>query len=852
MSEEKVNENITTDSNLIQYVHNFFEMVTLYDDNKNEHQYKDILEASIDVFLQYQSEYTAYEVYENFFMIYQITPEDKSDVDESSPTALISEPNTLLDLVKIMKKYEENTGDLIDRQRDHFIHSVNVFILGLAIYAQNKNYRDIFKNYIERNKENYEKYYKIDDKFSHEEFLYRWGVASLFHDIGYPFEIIGKQLKKFINEGVKPISDSYDINVTINFRDFDEFNTIVKLSPYDFADNYREKFDEAKVLDLFKPTEIMAHKIYTDFELSKTQFRALIKRLNGFINYMIENDFIDHGFFSAILVLNSYGSLIQKYTDKNNGYFFYPIVDSATAILLHNFYDKTLRKQEPFELGKFIPKKSPIAYLLILCDELQEWNRQPYGVLDKKKSHVNDLDVTINDGEMKVKYIVNKAPMGLGFEEDKELLIKNLLDIKPVFNEAFSINPQIELDNVLRDISMAEIQAPDVLMRNIENLAELINTKYYETTKANCIQASQDFEDLKNRGDEIYASNDKEKIKEYEEEFFKAEQKALKSKNKFEAAKKEFKDLNSDLKISNIRQAKSIPKKLAMIGCEIAHISDDRKEITEFSENEIKDLAIFEHNDWMNEREGMGWVYGEEKDIDRRISPYLVSWDELDEDTKKYDEEAIKNIPDLLNELNLKVVESRIKSLTHKMHEFFVNEIETSDEKSTKKGTDSKTHKDLPLHIQYSNYKQANYLVKILKEKKYELVELNDPRKAESKFDDDDIEYFAKREHQEWYKIKVNLGFKYAPPEEDVEEMEFGFEEFENSCKEKLAEAKKLAEINGEISEESEDEKPLTNPNLVKWECLPKEIQERNKETFRHLSEICADESVGLKIVKSE
>jgi hypothetical protein len=28
----------------------------------------------------------------------------------------------------------------------------------------------------------------------HEEFFYRWGLASLFHDVGYPVEIIGKQI----------------------------------------------------------------------------------------------------------------------------------------------------------------------------------------------------------------------------------------------------------------------------------------------------------------------------------------------------------------------------------------------------------------------------------------------------------------------------------------------------------------------------------------------------------------------------------------------------------------------------------------------------------------------------------
>ena len=85
---------------LNQYIDDFFDMVELYDDNKG-HCYKDLLQASVNAFLENENEKNAYEVYETFFMIYQITSEDKS---ESKPDEIkiIDEPNTLLDLVKIM------------------------------------------------------------------------------------------------------------------------------------------------------------------------------------------------------------------------------------------------------------------------------------------------------------------------------------------------------------------------------------------------------------------------------------------------------------------------------------------------------------------------------------------------------------------------------------------------------------------------------------------------------------------------------------------------------------------------------------------------------------------------------
>ena len=464
------------ENNLKKYVDDFFNQLTLYDDYHNNHLYKGLLKAGIDVFFEKETVYNAYEIYQTFFMIYQITAENKSEKDNDS--SIVNEPNTLLDLVKIMKKYEENTGDLIEKQRDHFIHSVNVFLLGLAVYSQNKKYREAFKTYVLASP--YKKYYKIDGEFSHEEFLYRWGVASLFHDVGYPVEIIGKQLNKFINDSVKSISSTYGADTAIDFKDFNEFNTIVKIDP-NFADEYTQNYPKAKFLNLFKPTDIMAQKIATDF--NGVNVNEVSKHLDDFVKIMGESGFIDHGFFSAILVLNSYGYLIQKYA-KNHDFFFYPIVDSATAILLHNYYRNVLQKK-PFNLSALHPKYSPIAYLLILCDELQEWNRQPFGIKDKKRSHVNDLNIVIDENKLEVDYIIKSGSMGLGFSDDKEELLKNVLSIPSIFRKGLMVFTDVRQDNnIMREIVKSEIQAPNTLLRNVEKLALQIHQQYIDTTTA--------------------------------------------------------------------------------------------------------------------------------------------------------------------------------------------------------------------------------------------------------------------------------------------------------------------------------------------------------------------------------
>ncbi len=781
-----------SDENLKKYVDDFFDGLELYDDWKNGHDYKSFLTSAIDVFLEYESNYTAFEVYQTFFMIYQITPENKSE-EKNVDCNLVSEPNTLLDLVNIMKDYEQKTGDLIERQRDHFIHSVNVFLLGLAVYSQNKTYREVFSKYI--TKSDYKKFYKTKEgKFSDEEFLYRWGVASLFHDIGYPFEIIGKQLDKFINDSVKSISSNYDVDVSIDFKDFSEFNSIVRLDPYDFADKYRERYDFSKIIDLFKPTEIMAHKITHNFKFDINQYNDLLNHLNGFIFYMKENKFIDHGFFSAILVLNSYGKLIQKHA-KDNDFFFYPIVDSATAILLHNYYNKSLQK-DPFNLGPLYVESYPIAFLLILCDELQEWNRQPFGILDKQKSHVNDLKIIITDRRMKVEYVLKNGSMGLGFEKDKKEFIYNVLDIDgTIFPEDLSvtIDPDSDFGEVMLDMDISDINAPDLLLRNVEKLAKEIHKQYYDSV--------------------VEEYNEKLAKKEVDDDLQK----------KFDNLK-EFDELPSNLKLSNIRQARSIPKKLDMIGCEITHKDDKRDQITEFLKKEVNDLAIYEHKEWCDEKLGTGWTYGDKKDEKSRKTPYLVEWSKLDAETQKYDIDAITNIPSLLDSIGLKIVHSKIRLLTFEMHKFYLKEEAKEKDKKTKeeimingklKNIDDCTPKELfdklPKYIQYSNYKQANFIVKILKERKYELVDITDKREEIKEFSSKDLDYFAEREHKNWYKLRVNLGWTYG-----------------------------------------KDGEEKTSPNLVLWDDLCEDVREDNKRTFKNLPELCKKPNIQLKIVRSE
>ena len=801
--------------NLIPYIEDFFNEFELYDDYMNGHKYKDLLEASIIRFLEFESTYTAHEIYENFFMIYQITEEDKSEEKNNIKSTHISESNTLLKLVNVMKDYEENTGDLIEKQRDHFIHSVNVFILGLAIYSSNPNYRKTFEKYVKNSP--YKKYYKTKDgKFSPEEFLYRWGIASLFHDIGYPVEIIGKQLSKFINDSSQSISQKYNVNTTINFKNFNEMNSIIKVDPK-FPLIYRMDYPEANFIDVYKPTNIMAHQIFTDlyvpkktkafdeFDKYSKHLLKLMNHLDNFVDYMAENNFIDHGFFSAIFVLNSYGALMQKcYMEKDMekyAYFFYPILNSATSILLHNYYRGTLYKKDgEFGLGQMKPNKNPLAFLLIFCDELQEWNRKPIGVKDKKRNHVNDININISKDEVTVRYMLKNSALGPNFSEDKEGLINDLLYLKPIFSNGLKVKIDVDLDkdSPLEDISIAEMDAPTILLRNIEEIARASHAQYnaIEETKGN-------------------------KITPYDE-------------------------LDAKMKLSSIRQAKAYPKKLNLIGCEIVSKEDPRDE-HHLTENEVNHLAKEEHDDWMNEKINTGWISHHEafkeklitkrryqimsetnkegntdnknnkfinKDKNLYVHANLIPFEELNSDSKEKDKRPIREIPKILAKIRnnpLKIVDTKLKLFTIKMHETYREYV--ADEKEIPE------FKDLPFETQYNNFKQAHLIVKFLSELNYSVVDIDDDRDGIDTLEEDHVEYLAKREHNAWYLRKISENFD----EEQLKEINEAF-------------------ANDDISEKYS--------RLRQWDDLDLDMTEPNIHTFEMLPQSL--ESVGLKIIKTK
>jgi hypothetical protein len=107
--------------------------------------------------------------------------------------------------------------------------------------------------------------------------------------------------------------------------------------------------------------------------------------------------------------------------------------------------------------------------------------------------------------------------------------------------------------------------------------------------------------------------------------------------------------LPEHLKESNRSQAAHIGLKLKAIKCGIAPLRDWAAPLFEFTPQEFEKLAHMEHERWCAERRREGWKLARRaKDIVKRTTPYLVSWQELPEEIRDLDRNFVRKIPVIL------------------------------------------------------------------------------------------------------------------------------------------------------------------------------------------------------------
>lgn len=117
-----------------------------------------------------------------------------------------------------------------------------------------------------------------------------------------------------------------------------------------------------------------------------------------------------------------------------------------------------------------------------------------------------------------------------------------------------------------------------------------------------------------------------------------------------------WRELPETLKESNRDQAANIGAKLSVVGCDLAPL-DGQEAAFEFSPDEVEMLGRVEHDRWVRERLRGGWTYAPgEKDVQRKTTPYLVSWEELPEAVKEDDRIFARRLPAFLAGVGFRIV----------------------------------------------------------------------------------------------------------------------------------------------------------------------------------------------------
>ena len=490
-------------------------------------------------------------------------------------------------LLELLADHEYHSGKLLTKHRDHYSHSAYVFALGVAIYTHDSAFRETFNRYYQIPKNDYVR------------FLYLWGMVSLFHDIGYPFQLAHEQVKAYTTDvfGEK--------NPVIPFVSFGNMQNFISLSDEDkeyIQSGLCEK-REFSTID-----EVLAYGLKSRVGYDEATVVPLLHQ-----RVVCQPKFMDHGYFGAVL-------LLRQLLKAKNTPFNMSLLDSLTAILLHNNFNKfDYKNSHPISAAEH-----PLSYLLLLCDELQNWDRKAYGYASKQAPIAWDFRMSIWKNNVRVQYIFDSR------------YVKGPKGIKPILNKSYAkVHGGEFIDDIYSFVDTAASIKASTKIRAKEK-----KTKLYAS--------SDSFVNLCDFAKAIHAT------------YLKM---AVTDKTRLNES---FGKLSLAKKVSNIQQAKSYAKKLELINCFYSDQELDYQVVDEFVENydevtgaKTDDLGFLcreEHMRWVKERLKSGWHYGtsyinpKTKKEDRKLREKLkehkdiIPYELLAKNERQKDEEAVKKM----------------------------------------------------------------------------------------------------------------------------------------------------------------------------------------------------------------
>ena len=530
-------------------------------------------------------------------------------------------------LLEMLSDHEYHSGELLSKHRDHYCHSVYVFALGLALYNSDAALRNAFL-----------KFYGGDDNgVSARRFLYLWGAVSLFHDIGYPFQLAHEQIK---NYSAEMWGEKNPQNLFVSFGNYDGFTAVNSQTAFSLKNSLNADRNFS-TLD-----ELLAYGLNLRMGYDE---KAVCEKLKTRVEY--QPKFMDHAYFSAVILAKQLLAQPEFTFDEQK-------LDVLTAILLHNSFNKyDAPNAHPVGLDEH-----PLAYLLIVCDELQNWDRLAYGKVSKRDPIAWDIALDVRDSQLTAKYYFESCTI------TDENNLKRL-------NKSFS---EIQSGEFIAKI-LSYVSGAPAMQAFAEEKPKL--------KKANLYASDNNFINLCDFAKAVHAS--------YLE--FCREMNVADINDSFEKLPLEF-------KVSNIEQAKSYAYKLELINCFYSSKDLDYPVIEDFRTTEygmrgydnLGFLCREEHVRWVREKLNMGWSYGtdyssrEERNA-KKIHKDIVPFEQLSESDKQKDEIMINNIIPLLKKFgnNIRIYSYRTGKkpdlvIAGTGHRYFTDDVKSVKERVKK------------------------------------------------------------------------------------------------------------------------------------------------------------------------
>lgn len=494
-------------------------------------------------------------------------------------------------MIELLSEFESNASSLLMKHRDHYSHSVYVFTLGLAIYETNAEYRRIFREF-----------YKDVLEFGGDEteeskaartacfFLEYWGLASLFHDIGYPFEIPFEQVMAYFEVDKK---DRGPGAIYLAYHDVGALTKLSDEAKKRFKEIYGVNFESTDELLAFDITNKLgeAYDFNYDYMLNKLISKPGEPQKNGY--------FMDHAYFSSARLCSELFETIGK--NQGPDKITKAHVDVLSAIMLHNslfkFAISYYKEADDIRKPELKAELHPLAYMLMICDELQCWDRTAYGRNSRKELHpmaaafdfsnssidavyFYDAEEAPKIDEFRIKYDKwekeAKKAIKAGKKPEKAPRLKAYSDMnekEKIFTSEIehivdtSIMPLTVIPSVRRaDRSAKHTYLSDSNFLHLYDFAVSLNGRY------------------SHQGEE-------EKIK-------------------TEQLEKEFDEMSLEYKLSNIHQARSFDQYLNVISSFYTDKPVDFDMLTGFDQSELDIIAPMEHERWVLEHISMAWTAG--------------------------------------------------------------------------------------------------------------------------------------------------------------------------------------------------------------------------------------------------